>query len=160
MKVDSILFSLIAIFTINLSVYPSEAHGQSTSKTDSLPKVDPMNNMISIQLLGDTPYLGLTYSRRHHRGSKSTPESGVGFGYRPSLFSNRHITISHHHTLILTNTSFVKPSITYSGLGINDALLYSNPDRLRYTPVLQAGMRFGKPNGVGGYAGIIASVEV
>lgn len=135
-----------ALFFVMLNF---SASAQTATPSDSLlQRIGYENNSVSFQFMGDTPYLGMRYSRRFYKSEKLVFESGIGAGFRPSFFlfrlffpDHKQYTLSHHHTFVFRNANLVKPYVTYAGVGVNSVLFNAEGSTLRYVPTVQVGTR-------------------
>lgn len=147
MKTIKTIVVSTAIFLVQ--IYSFSASAQTATQSDSLlQRIGYGNNSVSIQFMGDTPYLGMRYSRRFYKSEKLVFESGVGAGFRPSFFlfrlffpDHKQYTLSHHHTFVFRNMKLVNPYVTYAGVGVNNAFFNIEGSTLRYVPTVQVGTR-------------------
>lgn len=102
-------------------------------------------NSIYGQILGNTPYLGMGYSRILPIKDKLNIETGIGIGLTPHLLnsnSNSKVLSYSHHILLMKN---IKPSVglftAYSGIFYNG--FYFKEKIYNYIPAPQLGIRLG-----------------
>lgn len=102
-------------------------------------------NIISGQILGNTPYLGMAYSRIFPLNAKFKIESGLGIGLTPHLFvynkNSQDLSYSHHLLLYKKINHSFGLYTGYSGIFYNG---FNYRGKIyNYLPSPQLGIRFG-----------------
>lgn len=125
----------------------------SNETKDSLQRHDQnkiRKNAISLQLLGDTPYLGMKYSRRLYQSKdlKNLLEAGLGIGFAPRFFQEdpADFSFSHHTSWVFRSDKLVSPFISYSGVFYSGE--FYKEKLFNYLPAPSLGLRFGKTDKV------------
>jgi hypothetical protein len=102
-------------------------------------------NTIYGQILGNTPYLGMGYTRKMPISKSFGLENGIGIGLTPHLFSGnnnpKNLSYSHHSALVWKTNRFFQLSSGYSGI-FYSGFFYKNK-MYNYIPSPHIGVRFG-----------------
>jgi hypothetical protein len=106
-------------------------------------------NLIYLQVLGDTPWIGVGYSRRLYTKSKYLIEGGTAIGLTPKFFNN-HIpepslfSFSHHTRIVFRLKKLISPTLAYSGVWYSGEFHKEKMFNYRPSPIL--GVRLGNSN--------------
>lgn len=119
------------------------------SKDSTLGYHGPRKNSLSLQLGGDTPYVGTKYSRRIYlsENCKKSMEAGLGIGLAPHFFYSgaekpSNLSFSHHTTFLFRSHKILKPYVSYSGVFYSYSF-YRNK-KFNYLPSPSIGFRIGE----------------
>lgn len=131
-----IKFLLIILLAINSEL--------KASINDSLSSTKPRKNSVFVQILGDTPVVGVGYNRTIFE--KKNYEIGVGLGYGTAIEDERFYCISHKIYLV-KGVRKVRLLIAYHGSFTNiNTLVLSSASKQIYTPSISLGCRISNKN--------------
>ncbi len=120
---------------------------------DHSPKVHRVpsvkKNLIYLQVLGDTPWLGVGYSRRLFEQPKYLLEAGLGISLTPKFFDNhipepKNFSFSHHTRIVFRPQKLISPTVTYSGIWYSGD--FYKEKMFNYWPSPTVGVRLGNSN--------------